>query len=169
MIISPTVALERAWITPPEGCTPEQLLKSVQPNAIDWTANELAEIDSLSIGMLSETQKQGKSTVKVIATAEWGNVGGFWRLERDKVYTVESSYRVALPEGVAALLVIRSTLARSGVRMNSGVFDSGYIGNIGATLSAHAGDYLLAPGTRVGQIVFLESGKAGLYAGGYNN
>jgi len=73
------------------------------------------------------------------------------------VYTGVS---IAMPEDYFALVLPRSGLAtKQGVLAATGVIDSDYRGMIGVTLFAHSfGDYkryLIKPGDRVAQLVFL--------------
>jgi deoxycytidine triphosphate deaminase len=79
-----------------------------------------------------------------------------------------SDVYVEVPAGVAAKLIIRSTLNRNGIFLTSGLYDAGFKGNLGFVLHNRAGEAYLAPGTRVGQIEFYKSDSEGLYLGGYN-
>jgi deoxycytidine triphosphate deaminase len=50
----------------------------------------------------------------------------------------------------------------------SGLYDSGFKGNIGAVLHTGTAYATIEVGVRIGQIMFIESKSVGTYAGGYN-
>jgi deoxycytidine triphosphate deaminase len=80
-----------------------------------------------------------------------------------------SDFYVSVPEKVAGDLIIRSTLNRCGLALNSGLWDSGFKGNLGAIIyNRTSGQFRLMPHTRVCQLKFIMSDSSGMYAGGYN-
>ena len=94
----------------------------------------------------------------------------FWSISSHSVYDGMSDIYVELPEGVAAMLIIRSTFNRNGLFLTSGLYDSGYKGHLGFALHNRAdAQARVAPGTRVGQVIFVSSDSAGMYAGGWNH
>ena len=96
------------------------------------------------------------------------NEAGFWTMPAKDIFDGMSNVTVKLPEGVACMLIIRSTLNRNGIFLTSGLYDSGFEGPIGFTLRNDSGVAFIKRGTRVGQIMFMSSDSAGLYSGGYN-
>ena len=164
MLISPLEAIQQGWIQFPDWMTEDQRQKCIQPNAIDITADKFF---GLLIGIeparLSETEK---SFHKLRECTPDSN--GFVRLHGGGAFDIQSDFYVKIPTGVAAELIIRSTLNRMGLALNAGLWDSGFEGNLGAIIHNRVGDVLMAPHTRVCQIKFYRSDSVGLYAGGYN-
>lgn len=165
MIINPNTAIEMGWLKFPSWMSEEQKQKSIQPNAIDLTADNL--FNMTGVALLSETSKVMRNYSEVDLTTMSSQQ--VWLLKPQYVYDVMSDFYVEVPEGVAAELVIRSTLNRCGIAINSGIWDSGFKGHIGMAMFNRS-DYpfYLAPHTRVCQIKFTQSDSAGVYAGGYN-
>lgn len=84
------------------------------------------------------------------------------------VYDLEFNEFIKLPQGVAALLFLRSTFVRAGHRMFSGLYDQGFENYAGAVVHVE-GNTFVEQHMRTAQIVFIEStGSGQLYAGGYN-
>lgn len=158
MIISPNEVIANGWI---DGIKDPE--KQVQPNAIDFTVDQLFTIDSDKPFIISEEGKtmRGGSKIEV--------VDGYWKIPAKTVVDALSNIYVNLPVGVASKLIIRSTLNRNGVFLTSGLYDSGYKGSIGFAIHNNSGDMFIAPGTRIGQIEFYQAEKAGEYKGGWNH
>lgn len=163
MLINPRVAIENGWVKVPEWVT--DIEKYIQPNALDFTIDRLwtplyGAGDALSV---TETGKKFPSLVEHEPTMNQ------MILVPGTVYDALSDFYVTVPQGVAASLVIRSSFARCGVRLNSGLYDSGFQGNIGFTLINNSPvNFITEPNTRVAQIVFSTSDSAKQYAGGWN-
>jgi deoxycytidine triphosphate deaminase len=176
MFIKPTYAIEQGWI---RGITDPA--KQVQPNAIDFTLDRLAMVQQNQgpLPFLTEDRKNMRTSVDVELSPQltWTNkedqstwtTERLWHMHAGRVYDGMSDMYVELPDGVAAILYTRSTLARNGVFLMSGLYDSGYKGHIGFTIYPIAGPFTIGPGTRVGQIAFVRAESAGLYAGGWNH
>lgn len=165
MYINPKTAIENGWIT---GVTDPD--KQIQPNAIDFTLDKLFQIGEAEF-VISEEGKQMRNSWQIEAAPDRGQDSdlAFWTIEPNSVYDGMSNIAVDLPEGVACELIIRSTLNRNGIFLTSGLYDSGYKGAIGFALHNRGALAKIAVGTRVGQIKFVSSDSAGLYAGGYNH
>ena len=166
MFINPKTAIQEGWI---KGLTDPD--KQVQPNAIDFTADRAFEIVDQDF-YVSETFKQmrGSEPLEPSLTFYEANNKPSWIIPPGGMIDFLSDVYVDLPEGVAAQLVIRSTLARNGLLLVSGLYDSGFKGHIGFLLhNRFPNDAVIAEHTRVGQIIFVSSDSAGSYAGGYNH
>lgn len=140
--------------------------KQIQPNAIDFTVDSIQLIgsgDTYNVCVIGESVKQMSSQSPVDA-----DVDGFYRLLPNKAYDISSDMYVEVPEGKAAILVLRSTFVRNGLTLASGLYDSGFKGNIGAVLHTNSAQARVEKGVRIGQIIFIDSASAGVYAGGYN-
>jgi len=166
MFISPEVAIDNGWI---KG---DIQLKNVQPNAIDFTLDKLYTIDDAAPFVINEENKRMRGGEEVQTSKESGitDYDGkyYWTLKPHTTYDFMSDFYVEIPEGVACQLVIRSTLNRNGLFLTSGLYDSGFKGHIAGAIHNRSGFAFIEPGTRVGQIIFVESKNAGMYAGGYN-
>lgn len=181
MFINPKIAIQEGWIT---GLTENSHF--VQPNAIDFTLDRMFEIPHHGSAIISDlgevsnphTGEVLKKGVKVMLD------GREYESEYDTQYkdhffcipghsSVDgmSDFYVELPEGVACLpMVARSTLNRNGMFITSGLYDSGFKGHIGFAIHNVRNDpSYIGVGTRVGQIVFVKSDSAGMYAGGWNH
>lgn len=170
MFISPKTAIENGWVT---GI--HDVEKQVQPNALDFTLDKVYAIRTTNQFVISEYGKQmrGSHELEPVLDRGFKHETGedlyFWHI-RDNVVDGMSDVYVDLPEGVAAILLPRSTLSRNGLFLTSGLWDSGYRGHIGMMLHIRAeGMTSIAKGTRVGQVIFVASDSATMYAGGYTH
>lgn len=162
MFIDPRVAIEKGWV---KGIVDQD--KQVQPNAIDFTLDEVWSINLGNTFVVSEKGKQMRGGTKIEPIAQRDGTGDFWNLD-SIVYDCLSNMYVELPDGVSAMLVTRSTFVRNGLFIVSGLYDSGFKGHIGFVL--HSPSLVkIGVGTRIGQIIFVEASSSGLYAGGYNH
>lgn len=154
----------------------------IQTNAIDFTLDSLFGIDNqISYISNDKTQIEHQGRVKLpllnanavrrnyfLSSTDDDKTSG-WLLSPNTSYDGTSEVYVEVPEGMAAFLIVRSTLNRNAIRLTSGLYDSGYKGHIGFVLHNGVGETFIEQGTCVGQICFIESKNAALYAGGYNN
>lgn len=167
MFINPKTAIERGWIA---GNINE---KHIQPNAIDFTLDTLYKINATDTFIIAESAKLMRKSNQVVheelvhSSFVEGTQG--WWLQPNSVYDGTSEFVVDIPEGVAALLIVRSTLNRNGLFITSGLYDSGFKGHIGVAIHNRLGDAFLEKGVRIGQIIFVASENAGVYSGGYNH
>lgn len=135
----------------------------VQPNAVDFTLDKLMQVDSTVPAHIGETGKTMRPLIDVEAE------NGVWTLKAGQVYDGTSEVYVEVPQGAAAILFTRSTFARNGVFIVSGLYDSGYKGHVGFTIYPVGGDITIDKGTRIGQVAFISAAAAKQYAGGYNH
>jgi deoxycytidine triphosphate deaminase len=165
MFISPTTAIEKGWVTHPQCTTLDDFKQRsfVSPNAIDFTLDRLFTIDDTKEFIISETYKQMR------CGDEQSTNQGYWTLGANSVYDGMSDFYVTVPDGVAALVVVRSTFNRNGIFITTGLWDSGYVGAVGMAIHNRSGVALIAPHTRIGQLIFVASENAGTYLGGYNH
>lgn len=167
MFISPKIAIERGWVKIPEGVNVE---KCIQPNAIDFTLDKVCVFNADSYFQISENDKTMRTQRTLVPEYLYSlDDEKYWRLEAGSVYDGMSNFYVEVPEGIAAMLIVRSTFNRNGIFITSGLYDSGYKGACGFAIHNRGGVAFISPGTRIGQLIFIESQNAGLYAGGYNH
>lgn len=163
MFISPVVAIDNGWIKGDFNAD------SIQPNAIDFTIDHLYSIDDTKTFTIDTENKSMRGGQKLEAQNDPRVNKNYWNLAPKQSYDGMSEFYVKVPENVACMTIIRSTLNRNGLFITSGLYDSGYEGHIGFAIHNNSGVAMIEPGTRVGQLIFVQSDSAGTYAGGYNH
>ena len=169
MFIDPRTAIREGWVS---GIHDKE--KQVQPNAIDFTLERLFTIRHEPF-IISEYGKVMRNNTELVPTIDrrqkvtTGEELYFWSINEGAFDGMSDVY-VNLPEGVAAMLIIRSTFNRNGLFLTSGLYDSGFKGHLGFILHNRVpGTAKIAKGTRIGQVIFVASESAGMYAGGWNH
>lgn len=170
MFISPQYAVDQGWIT---GLTNPQ--KQIGSDGIDLTLKTVSSIATDLMSVLTESKAHTSHrpiTPKEVITASGWHVipdGMTGYMLSHGAYDVEFNEFVTIPEGVAAMLMLRSSFVRAGHRMFSGLYDQGFSNYAGAVLHI-AGRTFIESNMRTAQIVFVRSeGSGKLYAGGYNH
>ncbi len=166
MLINPKVAISQGWIT---GLTNPE--KQIQPNAIDFTADKAFNVADQDF-YISEKTKHMRGGDAIVPSPTYYEADAIysWFIPAREMLDFLSNVYVNVPQGVGAQLVIRSTLARNGLQLVSGLYDSGFKGHIGFLLhNRHVNDAVIAQGTRVGQIIFMQADSAGTYDGSYSH
>lgn len=179
MFISPQTAIENGWIKRQDGTA--IAAEFIQPNAIDFTIDRVftSRLSKVPFKVADVIVDGTVKTVKQFPEFDELTPGEdpdpkydrapMFFIDKRNSYDFLSDFYVEVPEGVAALLIVRSTFNRAGVFVTSGLYDSGYKGNIGAALHNNGNTpAFVGKGTRVGQIIFVQSESVGSYAGGYN-
>lgn len=164
MFINPQTAIDNNWV---RGIANPK--DQIQPNAIDFTLDHLYAIQERNDFVLGEHAKQMRGSIEMSAVPARNGSGDFFHLLSRTSYDGLSDVYVDLPEGVSALLVVRSTLNRNGLYITSGLYDSGYKGHIGFVLHNNSGGAILQEGVRVGQVIFVASENAKMYEGSWNH
>ena len=163
MFINPTVAIDNGWIKGDFTCN------NVQPNAIDFTLDKLFTINQGNVFRIDEDGKEMRGGQEVSPTSDPRFDKEYWTLHAKNCYDGMSDFYVDIPEGVAAMLIIRSTFNRNGIFITSGLYDSGFQGHCGFAIHNNSGIAHVAPNTRIGQIIFVESNSASMYNGSWNH
>jgi len=167
MVINPRLAIKKGWVLIPEGVDMD---KCIQPNAIDFTIDKVFTIDSQKPFYINESNKHMRGGPELIPSPvldPMNEVHHYWKLDTG-IYDGMSNFFVDIPEGVAALLIIRSTFNRNGLFITSGLYDSLFSGSVGFAIHNRSGAAFISPGTRIGQLIFIHSDSTGGYAGRYN-
>ena len=168
MLINPQYAIDQGWIT---GLT--NIAEQLQPNAVDFDIASVSRINNNHFIINADNTKTHRGWTELPTkriSAVSGPARDYFVLEGSTSYDAMSNAYVKLPAGVAATVIIRSTLNRNGLFLTSGLWDSGFEGNIGVIIHNMVDSQaFIEPGTRIGQIIFHSSDSAGLYAGGYNH
>lgn len=176
MILSPSKAIENGWITLDEGFTNSD----IQPNGIDLRIKELWEPRSSYdfFVLTKDNRKQHMQFTKMDTlkyhlddSSDTINSVEAWRLMCGKTYDFVTNAQVSIPNGVAATLIVRSTLNRNQMFVTTGLYDSGYQGNVGGQLHCRFPNCAyIEPSSAIAQIVFWQSDVSShLYDGAYNN
>ena len=87
-----------------------------------------------------------------------------WRLDSGSMYRLTFEPSVRIPENMCGLIIHRSSLARAGCYIFSGLYDSGFEGRAGAFLHADC-DVMIERGARLAQLVVFEADSRELYSG----
>lgn len=164
MFLNPRKAIDNGWIVFPSHISPAEYEKYIQPNAIDFTIDrafgEIPGRDGFTT-TITETVKRFPNLHELHASD--------FEFRPGQLYDIMSDFYVTVPAGVVATLTIRSSFSRCGLRLSSGLYDSGFQGHIGATIVNNSRTtFITEPGTRIAQIAFHASDSAKQYAGGWN-
>lgn len=161
MFISPNIAIDNQWIKFPDWMSDQQKQKCIQPNAIDFTVDRLFTIDDQKTFRIDEDNKTMRGGEELFPVQQ------YWILHTES-YDAMSDFYIEVPDGVAAYMIVRSTFNRNGLFITSGLYDSGFCGNVGFVIHNNSGTAHIKPRTRIGQLIFVDSDSVGSYAGGYN-
>ena len=168
MLINPKEAIKQGWIAVSGDFNWDEC---IQPNAIDFTLDRAYEPQTGVHTIIGKSSKQLPSfDEKETESIDFNNQSRYFSIPPGQAIDGVSNMYVSLPSGVAALLVVRSTLNRGNCTLTSGLYDSGFKGNIGFSIfNRGTVEAYIEKGARVGQIMFIPSDHAKLYAGGYNH
>lgn len=170
MFINPRIAIEEGWVTHPDCKTIEdwEKRKFISPNAIDFPLDFVFKIHGNNSFHISEGGKQMRGVDKLEPVTD-RNGNSFWNFDGNSAYDGMSDMYVKVPEGVVVPpLVVRSTFNRNGIYITSGYYDTNFQGNLGFIIHNRLGPAYITPGTRIGQVAFVEAKHAKLYEGKYN-
>ena len=134
--------------------------QDIQPNAVDIRLDKVFRIDNESTFELSENTKVHRGSVKVEADEDG------WFVLYPGQYEVVMENIISVAENEAGWVITRSTLNRNGVFLTSGLFDSGYAGQLALVLHC-SGLVRIKRGTRIGQYLCFDADTAKLYDGSY--
>ena len=160
MIISPKLAVEEGWITIDND-------EQIQPNAVEFTLDVVHSINKDAIFKITSKRKEHRGTELLMP--HYNETGDYWVLDPSSVYDGMSSTFIKVPDNIAVLLIIRSTFSRNGIFLTSGLYDSGFSGNVGFGIHNKLGPAHIEVGIRFGQAIFMTADSVGKYAGGYNH
>ena len=171
MYINPHRAIQEGWVKFPEWMDEEFRQKCIQPNAIDITLDRVFELMHYESFSLSESEKKLRTTIERFPTVVTPNSmteGEYFSISHGYVDAM-SDFFVDIPEGIAAFIIVRSTLNRNGLFVTSGLYDQGFKNKVGFMIRNQGPNAYIAPHTRVAQLVFVKAEDSGiLYNGTYN-
>jgi len=161
MIINPQYAIESGWIR-----NILNVKRQLQPNGIDLTVNSVQR--PLLANHVSEIRSKNFPPSTFDPMIPDGDSKSVLLLpDSSPFYLINFNEIIKLPEGVAAVIFKRSTLNRMGHKLESGLWDSGFTGNLGCTVwPSHP--LKIFSGDRLAQVVFFRAEVSGvLYDGDY--
>lgn len=168
MYINPNRAIQEGWVKFPEWMDEEFRQKCIQPNAIDVTLDRVFDLKTTTNLVLSEETKLMRETQELFPTAHRHELDNLFAIPTGCI-DIMSDFHVTVPAGVAAFLIVRSTLNRNGIFVTSGLYDQGFSNYVGFVLRNEGPMAFIAPHTRVAQLVFVAAEDSGqLYSGDYN-
>ena len=160
-VVNPLYILDSKILIPPKAIDKNKI---IQPNGIDLYVEQIERLGSKGCFSCGDNVKTDHCYTAVGSAYEL--VENKYVLKAGEVYKVETAYEINIPNNMMAIIFIRSSLNRNGVQLGSGLWDSGFKGNVGFTLYPHVNTNLYLP-CRVAQIVFFEASGAYLYNGQY--
>lgn len=139
----------------------EDEAKQITINGIDL---RLKEVRTLSSEGIITTQKTVPSLTKILTPLE-----NYYEFKKGNIYDILFYEGINVPNNMVAKIQQRSSLARIGGFIVSGLYDSGYqCENVGVFLVAQ-NNFKIQTGARVGQIIFQKSDSYGSYNGQWQN
>jgi dUTP pyrophosphatase len=163
MILDPSTLLDKVLF--------DYDLKGVQPNSYDLRLNRVFEIMG-GLTLFADGRKvlPAYRQIEPIHTTQEDiqetPSPPFFALRTGLLYQVEFVEAVKIPSYAAAITILRSSMSKSGASGETGLYDSGYEGNCGMTISVKHGCNI-QQGASVAQIVFLSADATKLYDGEY--
>lgn len=166
MILNPAKALEKGWIE-----NVEDPNEQVQQHGIDVRVEEVIEL--MTPGKILKNDKVLPGDRIVLPHMEKMKDNApeppqLLSIKYGHAYVINAIESVKIPENIAAIAIMRSTLNRIGVPIHSALYDSGFRGKIQSTLYAF-NDCDIELGARYAQVIFLEAESAGMYNGQYQD
>lgn len=151
-------------ILDPSGLTDTVLFgyheKNLQPNSCDLRLGRVFRIQG-GIKLYADGTKE------MPPYEEQGpDTGGFFHLGTGVLYQLEFMEYVKLPLDVAAISIMRSSMSKSGASGEPGLYDSGYNGTCGMTVSVKH-HCVIEKGASVAQLVFMRADASKAYDGDY--
>lgn len=148
-------------------------LKNVQPNSYDLRLHRVFEIRG-GINLYADGRKELPNYLEIEPTDK---VHGYpnpsppepwFILKTNTLYQLEFKETVNLSKDYAAISIMRSSMSKSGASGEVGLYDSGYIGNCGMTISLkHSSN--IQRGASVAQLLFFKADASRLYDGEYQD
>lgn len=134
---------------------------NVQPNSIDLRINEVFVIGS-GLVLWEDGRRKLPEYTKIEPSDGW------FTLSPTELYQVEFMESIQVPSGVCGITLLRSTMFKSGASGESGLYDTGYRGGVGMTISVKH-PVSIQQGARVAQILFFEAQESSQYRGYYQD
>lgn len=136
-------------------------IKQIQPNAVDVRLDRVWIIHGRFT--LSDDEKVNAEDKQEYILSGSND----WFLLPKGMYEFQFKGIVRISSDEVGWVIPRSTLVRNGVFLQSGLYDSGYHGSIGAGVYVGGSSFKVKRGTRVGQLLIAKADAVGAYNGSY--
>ena len=133
-----------------------------QPNACDLRLDKVFKINEENVFEISNEHKKHRGTKYELKPDR----EGYFFLEPGH-YEVVMENIIRVGEEEAGWVITRSTLNRNGLFITSGLYDSGYCGELCAVLHVMVGPARIKKGTRIGQYLSFDAESLSMYDGSY--
>lgn len=141
------------------GVVTNLLQENISCNSIDLRIHRVYEIH----GLLDLTQEE--RILPEFVEVEFDDI---LELKPHKTYQVEFYEKVHLTSSLCAISILRSTLFKSGASGEVGLYDSGYSGSTGMTVTPSIPLYVRR-GTSIAQLLVFPCDSNKVYDGFYKN
>lgn len=137
----------------------------VGPNSIDLHVNKVFQIDG-GVTLFAN----GGRVLPYYSEIEPRDSDGLqlFTLHSGRTYQVEFQESVNLPLDVCGMTLIRSTMGKSGASGECSLYDSGYSGNTGMTISVNSTS-TIEKGASIAQMLFFRAEASKSYDGFYQS
>lgn len=132
----------------------------IQPNAVDLRIDKVFKIRP-HLFTISEDDKHHRGSLELPPDDKH-----WWKLDIG-AYEIVMTNIITVGADEAGFVITRSTLNRNGVFITSGLYDSGYHGNMAGCLHITTGPIAIQRGTRVGQFLLFKAEALHFYNGSY--
>lgn len=133
--------------------------KAISPNAVDLRLEKVFKILDNTF-VLDDEFKSHRGTSLLEPEMD-----GYWHLWPGSYEIVLGNITIGPDE--AGFVLPRSTLNRNGVFITTGLYDSGYVGAMGACLHVTGSLFKVKPNTRVAQFILFKAEALHQYDGSY--
>lgn len=139
--------------------------EQIQPNGIDLRLDSVSHVSGKPIlPAVGRIDPQAITITKIPPKEGWFNL----HLLQGN-YLVDFKETISVPDGYCAMIITRSSLVRCGVDVVSALWDTGFNGQLGASLRLK-NQFAVQRGARLAQVVFWKSEFSGhRYTGAYQN
>ena len=135
--------------------------QDIQPNAVDLRVDRIFRINN-AMFEISNDSKFHRGSVELFASMP----DGYFELQPG-TYEVIFENIIKVGEDEAGWVITRSTLNRNGLFLTSGLYDSGYSGQLCSALHVNCGLARIKKGTRIGQYISFKAEALHKYEGSY--
>lgn len=136
--------------------------KLIQPNCLELKAKKILRVDLDAPCEFSNDHKMMRPAVEVPLDSD-----GYWNLHEGVYEVVYDFDEIYIAEGEAGWIIGRSSFGRSGITLESSLFDSGFLSDTaaGRLIVRGSGGCRIKEKTRIGQFILVESETLNLYSG----
>ena len=138
---------------------------NIQPNSIDLTVANVYTMNGTLVLYENENNRRQLPEYTELKTFMYDGVEMF-KLEPGTRFQIEFNEKLALPNDICGITLVRSSMAKSGCTGENGLFDSGYHGACGMMVQVQAESYIEV-GASIAQMIFFKAEASRMYNGFY--